>query len=88
MVNEIFGANIRKYRLAFNWTQEKFADTLCVSHQIISKWENGIATPDIVTLYYLSRIFNVSLGDLCGIYKFLKRLKNTEGALPPFISIQ
>ncbi len=67
MVNEILGANIRKYRLAFNWTQEKLADALCVSHQVISKWENGIATPDIVTLYSLSRIFNVSLDDLCGI---------------------
>ena len=67
MVNEILGANIRKYRLAFNWTQEKLADALCVSHQVISKWENGIATPDIVNLYSLSRIFNVSLDDLCGI---------------------
>ena len=47
MVNEILGANIRKYRLAFNWTQEEFADILCVSHQVISKWENGIAAPDI-----------------------------------------
>ena len=61
MVNEILGANIRKYRLAFNWTQEKLADILCVSHQVISKWENGIASPDIAILCSLTRIFNVSL---------------------------
>ncbi|MBO5210703.1 MAG: helix-turn-helix transcriptional regulator [Clostridia bacterium] len=67
MVNEILGANIRKYRLAINWTQEKLADILCVSHQVISKWENGIAAPDITILCSLTRIFNVSLDDLCGI---------------------
>lgn len=67
MVNEILGANIRKHRLAFNWTQEKLADALCVSHQVISKWENGIAAPDIAILCSLTRIFNVSLDDLCGI---------------------
>ena len=67
MVNEILGSNIRKSRLAFNWTQEKLADILCVSHQVISKWENGIAAPDIATLCSLTRIFNVSLDDLCGI---------------------
>ena len=66
MTNEIIGENIRKYRLALNWTQEKLADTLCVSHQVISKWENGIATPDIATICSLAKIFNISLDGLCG----------------------
>lgn len=67
MVNEILGVNIRKNRLVLNWTQEKLADALCVSHQVISKWENGIATPDITILCSLARIFNVTLDDLCGL---------------------
>lgn len=67
MVNDILGTNIRKHRLARNWTQEKLADALCVSHQIISKWENGIATPDITVLCALAGIFHVSLDALCGI---------------------
>ena len=67
MLNEFLGANIRKYRLIFNWTQENLADVLSVSHQVISKWENGIAYPDIATLCSLSRIFNVTLDELCGI---------------------
>ena len=66
MTNEILGENIRKNRLALNWTQEKLADILCVSHQVISKWENGIATPDIATICSLAKIFNVSLDGLCG----------------------
>jgi len=65
MTNEILGKNIRKHRLALNWTQEKLADILCVSHQVISKWENGIATPDIATICSLAKIFNISLDCLC-----------------------
>ncbi len=66
MTNEILGENIRKNRLALNWTQEKLADMLCVSHQVISKWENSIVTPDIATICSLAKIFKVSLDDLCG----------------------
>ncbi len=81
MLNEILGANIRKYRLTFNWTQEKLGDVLSVSHQVISKWENGIAYPDIVTLCSLSRIFNVTLDELCGVTQqhidsFIEEIEN------------
>jgi len=67
MINEILGMNIRKHRLAHNWTQEKLADALCISHQIISKWENGITTPDITALCSIAGIFRVSIDALCGI---------------------
>lgn len=67
MINEVLGKNIRRYRLGFNWTQEKLAEALCVSHQVVSKWENGLAAPDIDTLCSLTRIFNISLDELCGI---------------------
>ena len=67
MINDTLGKNIRKHRLNLNWTQEKLADTLCVSHQVISKWENGIATPDVGTLCALASIFNLSLDALCGL---------------------
>ena len=66
MTNQILGENIRKNRLALNWTQEKLADILCISHQVISKWENGIATPDIATICSLAKIFHISLDCLCG----------------------
>lgn len=66
-MNEVLGRNIRKYRLSLNWTQEKLANILCISHQVISKWENGIAYPDIEILCSMVQIFNVSLDELCGI---------------------
>ena len=61
------GMKIKELRKKKDMTQEKLADALCVSHQIISKWENGIATPDVNVLCALSSIFNVSLDALCGI---------------------
>ena len=67
MINEVLGKNIRKHRLSRNWTQERLADVLRVSHQVISKWENGIAAPDIETLCSLKQIFCISLDELCGI---------------------
>lgn len=67
MVNEILGTNIRQNRLNLNWTQEKLAEKLCVSHQVVSKWENGIATPDIATLCTMAGIFGMSLDALCGV---------------------
>ena len=67
MVNEILGSNIRQNRLNLNWTQEKMAEKLCVSHQVISKWENGIAAPDITALCAMAGIFGISLDALCGV---------------------
>lgn len=67
MLNEILGNTIRKYRLSQNWTQEKLGEVLSVSHQVISKWENGITTPDIQMLYAISQLFCVSIDELCGL---------------------
>ena len=58
-------AELRKRR---GITQKELAETLLVSPQTISKWENGIAAPDIAILCSLTRIFNVSLdGNACSI---------------------
>jgi len=88
MINDILGTNIRKNRLTLNWTQEKLADTLCVSHQVISKWENGIAMPDIATLCALASIFKISLDTLCGIApdqidRVIEEMENDVQTLEP-----
>ena len=67
MINDILGTNIRVQRLKLNWTQEKLAESLCVTSQAISRWENGTATPDIATVCSLAGIFSVSPDELCGI---------------------
>lgn len=83
MTNIILGKNIRKQRLTLGWTQERLAEALCISHQIVSKWENGITSPDVVTLCSLTQIFSCSLDELCGLKpdEADEAVKNIESAL-------
>lgn len=54
------------YRKKFKLTQVELAKQLGVSFQSISKWETGVALPDIIMLTKLSDFFNVSLDDFIG----------------------
>ncbi len=53
-------------------TQKELANALNVSFQTISKWENGIAMPDITYLPPMAKYFDVELEILLG----MKPLKN------------
>lgn len=55
------GQNIAAFRQRLGWTQGELANRLNVTHQAVSKWENGAAFPDISTLYALSQLFGVSM---------------------------
>jgi len=67
MLSEQIGTNIRRLRQENAMTQSRLAELLCVSHQMISRYETGITVPDIGTLVRLSGIFHVSLDILCGL---------------------
>ena len=54
------GAKIKALRKAQDITQEKLADYLNISYQAVSKWENGLALPDITLIPALSNFFGVS----------------------------
>ncbi len=54
------GEKIKGLRKAQNVTQEKLAEYLHISYQAISKWENGLALPDITLLPKLANFFGVS----------------------------
>ncbi|MBQ2956365.1 MAG: helix-turn-helix domain-containing protein [Clostridia bacterium] len=55
------GQNIIFHRQKLGWTQGELAGRLNVTHQAVSKWENGNAFPDITILYELSRLFGVTM---------------------------
>lgn len=61
------GERIKALRKANNMTQEKLAESLCVSCQAVSKWECGISIPDISLIAPLTKIFHVTADDLLGI---------------------
>ena len=65
-MNDI-GSKIRELRIAENLTQENLAAELNVSFQSISRWENGISTPDISLLPIIARFFGVSADYLLGM---------------------
>lgn len=58
------GEKIKELRKAQDITQDKLADYLNISYQAISKWENGLALPDITLLPKLANFFGVSTDEL------------------------
>ena len=60
----LIGATIRELRRSRNLTQEEMAAHLGISFQAISKWERGVATPDIALLPDISAFFGVTIDEL------------------------
>lgn len=58
------GTKIKNLRLERNITQEALAEHLGVTAQAVSKWERGVAAPDISLLPELSVFFGVRIDDL------------------------
>ncbi len=56
------GKKIKAYRQAQKITQEQLAEKLFVAKSTISKWESGVAEPDIKTLQNITNIFKVDIG--------------------------
>ena len=61
------GEVIRSLRKENQMTQEKLAEALGVSFQSVSRWENGLAYPDITLVPIIARFFNVSTDTLFDI---------------------
>lgn len=58
------GEALKENRLRCKMTQEFVAETLGVSRQAVSKWENGTSDPNTTNLIALSRLYNVTPEDL------------------------
>lgn len=56
--------NIRFYRKQLGLTQGELAAMLCGKKSLVSNYENGYSTPDIVTLCRLADIFEITLDEL------------------------
>ena len=55
---------LKELRTVSGFSQEKLAELLDVSRQIISSWENERSYPDVHNLIMLCDIYSVSLDDL------------------------
>ncbi len=61
---QIISENIAYLRQKAGLTQQELAARANVTHQAVSKWENGSSIPDLQTLITLSRLFGVTLDEL------------------------
>ena len=72
------GENLRQLRLRNEQTQEQLADTLGVSPQAVSRWENETTYPDITLLPSIANYFNVTLDELFNMDELRSESKLNE----------
>ena len=58
------GKKLRDARNAAGLTQESAAESLGVSRQTVSKWENGSADPSTTNLLALAKLYGVAAEEL------------------------
>ena len=71
-VKRTLGETLKDYRARCQMTQEFEAESLGVSRQTVSKWENGTSEPNTSNLVALAKLYGVSAEEL---------LKSVESAI-------
>ncbi len=63
-MKKTIGKKLHELRKQSGFTQDYVAEKLGVSAQAVSKWENDIACPDIMTLPYIAELFGITIDEL------------------------
>jgi len=58
------GSNIKKLRTEKGATQEQLAERLSITYQSVSKWENGVTSPDLYLIPAIAEYFEISIDEL------------------------
>ena len=58
------GERLRQERTRHKMTQEFVAETIGVSRQAVSKWENGVSDPSTSNLFAIANLYEISLEKL------------------------
>ncbi len=64
IIRKTLGEVLKQHRIDCNMTQEFVAESIGVSRQAVSKWENGTSDPSTSNLIALAKLFNVSPEEL------------------------
>ena len=72
------GKNIADLRKNSGMTQEQLAETLGVSSQTISKWENEVTMPDIMLLPVIAGCFDITVDELYGGRKTIEKRQTID----------
>lgn len=68
-MNANLADKLRELRKSKNVSQEKLAAYLNVLFQAVSKWENGVTSPDITLLPHIARFFGITVDELLQVEK-------------------
>ena len=71
------GQRIQELRKQRGMSQEALGDALGVSRQAVSKWEGDNGIPELDTLIAMSRLFEVTVGQLLGIEEAAEQKSET-----------
>ncbi|MGM9942120.1 MAG: helix-turn-helix domain-containing protein [Bulleidia sp.] len=63
-VRVTLGETLKNARMEKQMTQEFVAESIGVSRQAVSKWENGTSDPSTSNLIALSRLYDIPAGQL------------------------
>lgn len=72
------GKNIADLRKSNGMTQEQLAETLGVSSQTVSKWENEVTMPDIMLLPVIAGCFDITVDELYGGIKTIEKRQTID----------
>ena len=64
VVRKSLGEALKAHRTQCKMTQEFVAETIGVSRQTVSKWENGTSDPSTSNLFALAKLYGVSVEEL------------------------
>lgn len=84
-----FGAEVRRRRLALNWTREKLSEHAELTANYIGAIENGLRDPSLTTVRKLAKGLGIQPGALLGLVRELSpkahEMATLFSATPPEI---
>ena len=64
VVKKTLGETLKEYRISCKMTQEFVAESLGVSRQAVSKWENGTSDPSTSNLIALAKLYGIAAEEI------------------------
>ena len=65
-MNKTIGKSIKEKRIEQGLSQQTLANLIGVTHAAISYWENGINIPNVLDVWKIADVLNISIDELIG----------------------
>ncbi|XFA98664.1 helix-turn-helix domain-containing protein [Candidatus Izemoplasma sp. B36] len=87
MSNENIGLYLKELRTKKGLTQRELAKEIGLTHQAISRWENGKSIPDVDVLRILAKFYDVSVDEILQVSKNTTKPKKQKYISKILVSI-